>query len=312
MTLRPVFNRVRGIARGALATATRPLARLGYNRLCNVEDFEHPRLRPLLRDIFRHQLERVGPDFPLGRETRKEWEVAMAARTLGDFGVLHTGAEILGVGAGHEPTVFWLTNRVGRVFATDLYLEPGVWKEFCNSSMLTDPGCHWPSPWDPRRLIVQHMNALELRHPDATFDGVFSSSSIEHFGGPAEVRRSIEEIHRVLKPGGIASLSTEFRVEGPGPGIPGTLLFDEREIRALFLDGPGWELLSPLDLGISPATRASERPVMEYIDDFHAHFARHGQVVFHELDFSHYPQVLLRHGEHLFTSLHLALRKRDG
>jgi SAM-dependent methyltransferase len=310
MTLRPLFSRVKRVAREGLATALARPSRLGYNRLCNVEDFEHPAFRRLLREIFAYQLERVGPSFPLGRETRKEWEVAMAARTLADFGCLHRRAEILGVGAGHEPTIFWLTNHVGRVFATDLYLEPGVWKEFCNASMLTEPGRHWPSAWDPRRLVVQHMDALELRHPDASFDGVFSSSSIEHFGGPAEVRRSLEEIHRVLKPGGVLSISTEFRLEGPGPGIPGTLLFDEREVRELFLDGLGWDLVGPLDLEVSPATRASELPVMEYIEDFHAHFARHGQVVFHELDFSRYPQILLRHGESLFTSLHLALRKR--
>lgn len=310
MTLRPFFARVGRAARGIRATTLRLPSRLSYNRLCNVEDFEHPELRPLLREIFRQQLERVGPSFPLGRETRKEWEVAMAARTLADFGCLHDQAEVLGVGAGHEPTIFWLTNRVRRVFATDLYLQPGVWTEFCNSSMLTDPGRHWPSAWDPRRLVAQHMDALELRFPDASFDGVFSSSSIEHFGGPAEVRRSIEEILRVLKPGGVLTISTEFRTEGPGPGIPGTLLFDEQEVRELFLDGLDWDLLSPLDLEVTPATAASECPVMEYIDDLNNHFGRHGEVRFHELDFSRYPQILLRYNNNVFTSLHLAMRKR--
>jgi SAM-dependent methyltransferase len=309
MAPRPFFTRLRQAARSGLATAWQRPTRLGYNRLCHREDFEHPALLPLFREIFPHELERLGPAFPRGRETRKDWEVAMAARTLRDFGCLHRGSEILGVGAGHEPTVFWLTNHVGRVFATDLYLEPGVWKEFADSSMLTDPGRHYPSRWEPRRLVVQHMDGRDLMYPDNTFEGIFSSSSVEHFGGPEEVRRSVEEMHRVLKPGGILSLSTEFRLEGPGPGVPGTLVFNEAELRAVFLDGLAWEPLSALDFSISDATRAVEVELMEYIDDYRAHFGQYGEVVFHELNFRSYPQVLLRYGDYLFTSYHLALRK---
>ena len=43
-------------------------------------------------------------------------------------------AEVLGVGAGNEPTVFWLTNHVRRVFATDLYLAEG-WEESASHRM---------------------------------------------------------------------------------------------------------------------------------------------------------------------------------
>lgn len=309
MTPRPFLHRLREAARSGLAVARPRTAKLGYNRLCQIEDFEHPALRPLFATVFPHEIDRRGSSFPLGRETRKDWEVAMAARTLRDFGVLHRGSDVLGVGAGHEPTVFWLTNHVRRVFATDLYIEPGVWKEFADSSMLTDPGRHYPSLWDPQRLVVQSMDALELRHPDASFDAIFSSSSVEHFGGPSEVRRSVQEMYRVLRPGGVLSLSTEYRLEGPGPGLPGTLLFNEPELRSIFLDGLAWEPLSPLDFGVSEATRDVEIELMDYIDDYHQHFAEHGEVVFHDLNFRTYPQLLLRHGDYLFTSYHLALRK---
>jgi SAM-dependent methyltransferase len=200
--------------------------RLTHNKLCNVEDFAHPELAATLRAMFPHELNRFGPGWPTGREYRKHWEVAMAARALGNLGVLHDRAEVLGVGAGHEPTIFWLTTKVGRVFATDLYLEPGIWSEFANSSMLADPGQHWPSSWNPRRLVAQHMNGLDLRYDDGSFDAIFSSSSIEHFGTQADVRRAASEMCRVLKPGGVLSISTEFRLEGPPPGPPGLLLFD--------------------------------------------------------------------------------------
>lgn len=309
MTSRPFLHRIRRATRGGPAVARDRQPNLGYNRLCQREDFEHPALTPLFRAIFPHEIARLGPSFPLGRETRKDWEVVMAARTLRDFGCLHRGAEVLGVGAGHEPTLFWLTNHVRRVFATDLYIEPGMWKEFADSTMLTDPGRHFPSAWEPRRLVVQHMDALNLMYPDASFDAIFSSNSVGFFGGPTEVRRSLEEMCRVLKPGGVLSISTEFRLEGPGPGLPGTLLFDEEELRSVFLVGLAWEPLSPLDFQVSETTRDVEVDLMELIDDYREHFARHGEVVFHELDFRTYPQVLMRCGEYLFTSCHLALRK---
>jgi hypothetical protein len=97
---------------------------LSFCKLCGLEDFEHPSLRPIIRDIFAHEIERFGPGFPRGRAYRKHWEVAMAVRAIRDAGLLHDRAEVLGVGAGNEPTIFWLTTKVRRVFATDLYLGP--------------------------------------------------------------------------------------------------------------------------------------------------------------------------------------------
>ena len=69
-------------------------------------------------------------------------------------GALRPDADILGVGAGNGPTIFWLTSQVHLVFATDLYVGQAAWQESANASMLTDPGIHWPGTWNPRRLVV--------------------------------------------------------------------------------------------------------------------------------------------------------------
>ena len=66
-----------------------------------------------------------GPTFPAGVEYRKHWETAQSVRALAMTGALHDRAEILGIGAGNEPTLFVLTNHVRRVFGTDLYLAEG-------------------------------------------------------------------------------------------------------------------------------------------------------------------------------------------
>jgi SAM-dependent methyltransferase len=154
-------------------------------------------------------------------------------------------------------------------------------------------------PFNRRRLVVQHMDALDQAYEDGSFDGIFSSSSIEHFGGPEEVRRAAAEMHRVLRPGGVLSLATELRLEGPPPGLPGTLLFDERELLELIVGDLGWRLADRLDATVSPATRAGEVPFAVAAADV----ARGG------VEWSRYPMLVLREGAHVWTSVHLALVK---
>lgn len=292
--------------------ATRlPDTRIDTVPLCSVclpSDFAE--LAPWFRAVFPWGTERFGPDFPVGAEYRKHWEVVQAARSLHHGGVLRPDAEVLGVGAGNEPTVFWLTNHVRRVFATDLYLA-GAWEESANQRMLTEPGAGWTGPWNPRRLVAQHMDALDLRYEDESFDAVFSSSSIEHFGTHDDVRRSIQEAHRVLRPGGVLTVSTEIRLAGPGPGIPDILMFDWDDLASVVIDAAPWEVLGPIRRhGPDPAT------AVDFDDaaaDVRAHVEANGELVWSRLDWSTYPQVTLRHEDfddvRVWTSVHLALRK---
>jgi SAM-dependent methyltransferase len=248
------------------------------------------------------------PDFPRGREYRKHWEVAMALHALAREGHLRPDAEILGIAAGNEPTAFVLTNFVRRVFATDLYLAEG-WGESASPVMLADPGRHHTGPWHPGRLVVQHMDALDLRYDDASFDATFSSGSIEHFGGHEQVRVAMQEAFRVLKPGGLCSVSTEFRLRGPGPGLPGVLMFSADELRDHVIGSAPWELVGELEIP------SGDLPVVPYADalvDGRRHARRHGAVDFDRLEWSVYPHVALEHDGRVWTSCHLSLRKPTG
>jgi SAM-dependent methyltransferase len=289
-------------------------ARLGYCKLCELEDFRHPDLRELIRETAGAGPDR--PDYPDGTEHRKAWEVAMTARALRDFGALRADAEILGVGAGHEATIFWLTRYVRRVFATDLYLEDDSWSATdSEAQMLVSPEQLTSLEWNPRRLVVQHMDARNLRYEDESFDGIFSSGSIEHFGTLDEIRVSVEEMHRVLRPGGVAALATEHRLAGSS-GIPGTHLFDEAELRSVLLDGLSWELSSPLDLSLSETTLKGEIDfgalTRESAGSRGAAIAERlrGLVREHQQDPDpEYPHIVLTLGEHSWTSVHLTLIK---
>jgi len=224
----------------------------------------------------------------------------MTLRAFGSLGALRDGARVLGVGAGREATIYWLTRHVGEVVATDLYRTEDAWSESDSSAdMLTDPGRYWVGDWNPERLIVRHMDALRLDFEDESFDAIFSSSSVEHFGDFPDVRRSVEEMFRVLRPGGVLALATEFRLEGDHIGYPGLLRFDEPELRALLLDGLWWDPADPMELRISDETRATAVEMSEAIADQQS--GKRG--------WSRYPHLVLRHEQFLWTSVHVALVK---
>ncbi|MCW3038525.1 MAG: class SAM-dependent methyltransferase [Solirubrobacterales bacterium] len=176
-----------------------------YVKLCDLQDFADPGLRAMLRQI-------VGPGYAPETEVRRKfWEYALLGSYLEEVGAITPEAQVLAVAAGHEEPLYWLSNRVARVLATDIYGDGGfnVEGREADASMLTDPGAFAPYDYRPDHLEVAHMNALALDLPDESFDVVFSLSSIEHFGGAPGAEQGAAEMARVLKPGGHLVIVTE-------------------------------------------------------------------------------------------------------
>jgi len=241
-----------------------------YVKLCDRRDFDDERLRATIRDIV--------PGRPEDEEVeRKNWEYALLAMFLEDVGALTEDTEVLAVGAGHEHVLYWLTNRVARVVATDIYGEGTFSGREADDSMLTNPAAFAPYPYREDRLEVRHMDAREVDFPDESFDVVFSLSSIEHFGGPADIQQASREIGRVLRPGGHAFIATECFLEyGPldvptvhflarvatlgrmgGQATPRRRaidVFTPRELHSRIVDPSGLRLVQPLDTTVSPET----------------------------------------------------------
>lgn len=288
---------------------------MNFNKLVELEDFSDAGLAELIQQTSEYKLALLPEGFPANSEHRKDWEVAMAVRALKEFGALHRDATILGVGVGSESTLFYLTRYVKQVFATDLYLAAGDWDPVAPLSMLLEPEAIAPYEFEPNRLVVQHMDGRLLRYPDATFDGIFSSGSIEHFGGWQEVANAAYEMGRVLKPGGVLSLSTEFRLSGPPGGIgwPGqTLLFGAEEIQKYLVDASGLELVDLLDVKISDPTLQTSRDLIAAVSEHDARLAQKGgaekAAEYAQWDF---PHLIMAHDGYVFTSVHLTLRKTD-
>jgi SAM-dependent methyltransferase len=285
---------------------------LPHNKVIEYEDFADPELAAVIRDVFRHEIKHFTPEFPKGAEYRKYWEIAMSVRALRQFGALRQDADILGVGAGTEATIFYLTNHVRDVYATDLYLAAGEWGEWANWRMLVSPDRFAPYPYRRDHLVVQHMDGRLLHYPDNTFDGIFSSGSIEHFGGWQSIAASAYEMGRVLKPGGVCTLSTEYRMDGPpgGDGWDGLRFMSRDDMRQYLVAASGLEPVDEMYTDISEATLASKRSHGLYEADNEAALAKQGRFPrVGEVIWSHYPHLVITLNGYTFTSVHLTLRK---
>lgn len=288
---------------------------LPFNKLCEIEDFSHPDLLPVLLDVCQHKLPHYAADFPRGYEHRKDWEVAMAARSLRACGALHDDAVILGVAAGTEDTLFYLTRHARQVFATDRYFGAGEWQSLAPLAMLVEPSVVAPYDYDPSRLVVQHMDGRALRYPDNQFDGIFSSGSIEHFNEFQDVANAAFEMGRVLKPGGVLTLSTEMQLSGPPGGIgwPGlTLLFSQANLQRYIIDASGLEPVDDLHVGVSAPTLETRRDLTQAIIDHDARVKALGSTdAFADHSSWDFPHLVLLQGGYVFTSVQLTLRKTD-
>jgi SAM-dependent methyltransferase len=243
-----------------------------YAKLCDLRDFGNPRVRDAIAGIV--------PDAPPGSERqleRKNWEFALLALFLEDLGRLHEDTRALAVGAGHEAVLYWLADRLGHVLATDVYGQGDFAAQEADARMLADPAAFAPYPYRRDRLAVASMDARALELEDASFDVVFSLSSIEHFGDRHDVAQAAREIARVLKPGGHAFVVTEcfvspslldrprvhnlLRIASRGRVAPaarpdrrGTDVFTPAEIGAGIVAPSGLRLLQAPDFSLSPAT----------------------------------------------------------
>lgn len=286
--------------------------RLGFNKICEIEDFQHPDLVEVIRDVCTYKIPHLPPGFPKATEHRKDWEVGMAVRTLRDFGALHRYATILGVAAGTEDTSFFLTREAKQVFATDRYLASGDWGVTAPLSMLVNPQGVSPFEFDVDRLVVQHMDGRHLLYPDDVFDGIYSSGSIEHFGDFSDVAAAAYEMGRVLKPGGVLTLSTEIRLSGPPGGIgwPGqTLLFSVENLQRFIVDASGLEMVDEFDPSVSEETMSVQRDLWLVIQQNPTAISPDQKRGAYST--SEFPQIVLVHEDYVFTSVHLALRKGD-
>jgi SAM-dependent methyltransferase len=267
------------------------------NALCSPDDWHDPHLVAAMRRMLPYYVEAF-PDFPTALEHRKHWEFAQLLVGLEKLGALTPRAFVISVGAGHEEPIFDLTNKVRWVFATDIY-GSGEFRDLeASGGMLMDPSAFARCPYRRERLVVQYMDALDIRHEDDTFDAAISASSIEHFGGMDGTVRALEEMARVVRPGGIVAVTTECITNGaPRWSEPGLELFTPDDIRSLARSVDTLRPIGPVDLDVSRLANVPVIPLERALAD-----AERGHI--------EYPHVVLELHDRHWTSVSLFFRKR--
>ncbi len=178
--------------------------------LANPAKWDNPDWLRLLRDLT------VLPHHKLAMH-RKSYEFTQLLFGLQRLGRLGDEVSVLSVGAGHEPVLYWLANHCGRVVATDAY--EGRWQSDGaregDARVVENPDEYAPFAYRAERLAFQRMDGRRLDFAGGTFDVVYSLSSIEHFGGLDGAKTAVREMARVLKPGGVLAVATEYILSGP-------------------------------------------------------------------------------------------------
>ena len=253
-------------------------AAIPLNKVCRLADAHDPGWARGYADLL----------FPAdtGIFHRKIWEFNQTIYGLRKMRRLHPDAAALGIGCGHEELMYFLANRVGRVVGTDLYEGAYLGGESADDVLL-HPDKYAPFRYRRDRLEVRKMDALALDFGDGTFDFTFSLSSLEHFGRRDMKLRSLREMHRVLKPGGVAVLTTELVLNKISRRKDYFRLDDLLGLARAA--GFGWD--EPLDLAVE--TEYAERPLAMSIEMYRT------------------PHVILRSFGTIYTSLALFLCKPE-
>lgn len=179
-----------------------------------------------------------------GGKDRKAWEFIQVYRGLNQLGLLNGETQILGLGVGHECLIYAFTNVCRQVVATDLYES----QEWATAAMaVNDVYERNPFPYQRDRLTVQHMDMTQIEFPNNSVDAIWSCCAVEHVNNFRDLHQVYREIHRVLKPGGVAALTTEFNITDR-PSYEPNLLFTDRAWIEQWLTGDnplvqGFELL---------------------------------------------------------------------
>jgi SAM-dependent methyltransferase len=264
------------------------------NRLCYVEDWENSEIKKALTELQKLSSE--------GFIHRKDWEWALGIIAMRRFGKLNEKSTAIGVGAGTEPVPFYLANMVKHVYATDLYGQNDGWKRAAPSDFPENPKKYAPFPYKADALTVMRMDGTNLEFPSESFDIAFSFSSIEHFDGGGKnhsgALRSLREIERVLKPGGLAVITTEYIInDKKHPEF-----FNKRTIYSDLIDTlERLKLVEPLDLRITSKT-------LDTVIDFFTIDSNWDKL---DNDYKKtHPVILIRARNILFTSIMLVFRKQ--
>jgi len=198
-----------------------------FNKIANVSDIYNKEWSNAIKEL--------SPIFSMNKESfhRKTWEFNHIIYILKKSGYLYQKNKGLAIGAGREQILYYLAHKIEKITGIDLFEGNYIGGED-EPDIPKNPKRYASFIYPDTNLDVIKMDALNLEFEDNSFDFIFSASSIEHFGSKKDILKSIKEMYRVLKPGGITVITTEIKLNRLACNIPNTKIFELNELLALF------------------------------------------------------------------------------
>ncbi len=204
---------------------------------------------------------KFAPDHAIRFNGRKWWEWDYICSSADQLGLLNSRVTALGLGVGGEPLIFHFANYCKRVIATDLYSGASSWSDarFDNTKQILDLS---PLPFPADRVSVENRDMRNTKAKSGSIDFVWSCSSIEHVPTITDLMAVFAEIHRILKVGGYAILTTEYCVTENDYLLPSVNAWNAKLFKAIVEALDGFEFVGETDLsfnGLHPGNAASPR-----------------------------------------------------
>jgi 2-polyprenyl-3-methyl-5-hydroxy-6-metoxy-1,4-benzoquinol methylase len=176
------------------------------NRFLCAADWEDPRyteLRRVFEEVYRDEL--GGEPHPFGAKNPDEIVIHWSREWEYPWAILNAqtspGMQVCDLGCGGSPLLPYLADRCGCV-CWGLDSQFPINKRHNLRAFAQDPRTQFPQiTW-----LEEDMAQLSL--PDASMDRVFCISVLEHVGEDV-MQRTMAQIDRVLKPGGLALITTD-------------------------------------------------------------------------------------------------------
>jgi glycosyltransferase involved in cell wall biosynthesis/SAM-dependent methyltransferase len=214
---------------------------------------------------------------------RKYWEYVSIVHALEDLGVLDEDKVGLGLGTGAEVLCFYFANRGKQVYATDLF-SSDAW----DSAAFTVDSAYErsPFPYARERLKFLNMDMRNIELPSASVDYIWSCSSVEHVPSVKDYKKVYQGISRVLKPGGVAAIVTEFNLDVKPAYVPDLVMCDVPLLNQVE-NATDLRLIGELDLTVDDDPYNTPMPLdrLPYLPSF-----------------MHLPNIWADTGDHLLTS----------
>lgn len=168
------------------------------------------------KDIDSQEGRKFANDINMDIASRKTWEHFFQFHILNENDLIHEDSKGISFGAGKEHMLYYLSNKVGEIWATDLYESSTSWWGDANTDnpelyIKTNP----PLEFNPHALKAKFADMRDLSYfDDNYFDFAYSSCAVSHIGYYSDFLSHLKEAYRVLKPGGMYVVTTEVTLSG--------------------------------------------------------------------------------------------------